>query len=221
MTKMEEKKIPVTGATAQNETRAKTDETKNVGATSINGYRTKMEESRNKAAGLKVEEKKTKTDESRNITGLKVEEKKAKTDEKRNITGLKVDEKRTKTDESRNTGGDEKRTNSPTTDMHNLVSDLNSFLSTTHKEIHTPKSTKKKLNLKKEESLPNGFVVNKFQQVEADKKWSCSKCTLINPGNIRICSVCGASKLFDKPEAVVEQLTIFDPPPEVPNQVNL
>jgi len=105
--------------------------------------------------------------------------------------------------------------------MHNLVSDLNSFLSTTHKEIHTPKSTKKKLNLKKEESLPNGFVVNKFQQVEADKKWSCSKCTLINPGNIRICSVCGASKLFDKPEAVVEQLTIFDPPPEVPNQVNV
>jgi hypothetical protein len=203
MTKMEEKKIPVTGATAQNETRAKTDETKNVGATSINGYRTKMEESRNKAAGLQIEEKKTKTDESRNITGLQVVE------------------KRTKTDESRNTGGDEKRTNSPTTDMHNLVSDLNSFLSTTHKEIHTPKSTKKKLNLKKEESLPNGFVVNKFQQVEADKKWSCSKCTLINPGNIRICSVCGASKLFDKPEAVVEQLTIFDPPPEVPNQVNL
>jgi hypothetical protein len=200
MTKMEEKKIP---ATAQNETRAKTDEIKNVGATSINGYRTKLEESRNKAAGLKVEEKKTKTDESRNITGLKVGEKKAKTDE------------------SRNKGGDEKRTNSPTTDMHNLVSDLNSFLSTTHKEIHTPKSTKKKLNLKKEESLPNGFVVNKFQQVEADKKWSCSKCTLINPGNIRICSVCGASKLFEKPEAVVEQLTIFDPPPEVPNQVNL
>jgi hypothetical protein len=203
MTKMEEKKIPVTGATAQNETRAKTDETKNVGATSINGYRTKMEESRNKAAGLQIEEKKTKTDESRNITGLQVVE------------------KRTKTDESRNTGGDEKRTNSPTTDMHNLVSDLNSFLSTTHKEIHTPKSTKKKLNLKKEESLPNGFVVNKFQQVEADKKWSCSKCTLINPGNIRICSVCGASKLFEKPEAVVEQLTIFDPPPEVPNQVNV
>ena len=189
---MDEKKIPATGATASTETKSKTDEMKNAAAdASLNGYKTKIEESRNK-------------------------------------TGLVIEDKRGKTDENRKTGED-KRGSSPTTDMHNLVSDLNSFLNTTQKEIHTPKSTKKKmpLNLKKEEPLQNGFIANKFHQqdvkVEADtnKKWSCSKCTLINPGNIRICSVCGASKQFEKAETVVDQITIFDPPPEVLNQVKV
>ena len=114
---------------------------------------------------------------------------------------------------------EEKRTNSPTTDMHNLVSDLNSFLKTTQKEIHTPKNTKKRILpvvVKKEEPeiIPNLFTnavkVNLSQQQQPqqqqqqkepqlkfglqtktpaknaiqqkNEKWSCVKCTLINPG---------------------------------------
>ena len=54
----------------------------------------------------------------------------------------------------------DERTHSPTTDMQNLVSDLNSFLSSTQKEIHTPKNTKKKMAFngsRKEESYDNNF----------------------------------------------------------------
>lgn len=115
------------------------------------------------------------------------------------------------------------RTNSPTTDMHNLVSDLNSFLSSTQKEIHTPKSTKKKMMMmainspKKVESFDNNhkkFFSNLNDPKSEDKreKWSCQKCTLINTGNVKICAICGASKYFEKPE-----VTIFDTP-EVPHQ---
>ena len=112
----------------------------------------------------------------------------------------------------------EDRTNSPTTDMQNLVLDLNSFLSSTQKEIHTPKSTKKKYsnshNGKKEESYDNNFKFGAKTQLTDRKaeKWSCQKCTLINSAHLRICSVCGASRNFEKAEA-----TIFDPP-EVPHQ---
>ena len=105
----------------------------------------------------------------------------------------------------------EVRTNSPTTDMQNLVSDLNSFLSSTHKEIHTPKSTKKKYTNGSHDSNFK-FGAKPLLTDSKAEKWSCQKCTLINSGHSRVCGVCGASRNFEKAEA-----TIFDPP-EVPHQ---
>lgn len=102
---------------------------------------------------------------------------------------------------------------SPTTDIDNMVSDLNTFLTTTHREIHTPKAARKNWGpninkkdhqdfVKTAEKMRNesqndnkmknfadkvtnlkenhGEVSNKLKD---NKKWSCAKCTLINPGN--------------------------------------
>jgi hypothetical protein len=116
-----------------------------------------------------------------------------------------------------NNDPDVNRQPSPTTDIDNMVSDLNIFLSATHREIHTPKATRKiwgpnitkKDNLDLESfkmagktrneaqndnkmkkvyekgvSLEVNSIQEKSNKITDNKKWTCAKCTLINPGII-------------------------------------
>ena len=125
----------------------------------------------------------------------------------------------------------------PSMEMKDLVSDLNSFLNTTQRELQTPKFKRKHVTdntidvanpvVKKEtgnnQSQKDNAPYAKLVQPEYDGvEWACAKCTLINAKTARICTICGASKnpliLTDnKPEEDVltnmnNEMNIFEAP---------
>ena len=98
-----------------------------------------------------------------------------------------------------------KEKGTPSMEMKDLVSDLNTFLNTTQRELRTPKGKRKQSSNdmsginqhETKENQPNKSPYAKLlkPQVDSDDvEWACAKCTLINAKTARICTICGASK---------------------------
>ena len=122
----------------------------------------------------------------------------------------------------------------PSMDMKDLVSDLNSFLNTTQRELRTPKGKRKQVaenknaekpfatkeqgsNQSKKDINPYAKLV---QSKSEDIEWACAKCTLINAKTAKICTLCGASKdlpvdfnaMEEKETNKVPEMNIFEAP---------